>query len=377
MKKILITGGAGFIGSKLSLELQQKGYEVTILDNLSSQIHGENPESDSPLYRSILGKVNFIKGDVANFEDWERALEDQNVVVHFAAETGTGQSMYQIEKYTEVNVSGTAIMLDILVNQPHKVTKVIIASSRAVYGEGKYLHPELGLIYPKPRNVETMRNGKFEIIYPDGQMLTALPTDEESKIHPTSIYGITKYTQEQMVMTACSSMGVAPVALRFQNVYGEGQSLLNPYTGILSIFSSQILNGNNINVFEDGKESRDFIHVDDAVEATIKCIENDAANGEVFNVGTGVSTSVTTVAESLRKFYNIDFKIHVSGQFRLGDIRHNFADISKIRTKLNFQPRISFEEGMCKFTSWVLQQNIQDVKFKESLEEMKIKGLLK
>lgn len=142
MKKILITGGAGFIGSKLSLELQQKGYEVTILDNLSSQIHGENPESDSPLYRSILGKVNFIKGDVANFEDWERALEDQNVVVHFAAETGTGQSMYQIEKYTEVNVSGTAIMLDILVNQPHKVTKVIIASSRAVYGEGKYLHPE-------------------------------------------------------------------------------------------------------------------------------------------------------------------------------------------------------------------------------------------
>ena len=377
MKKILITGGAGFIGSKLSLELQQKGYEVTILDNLSSQIHGENPESDSPLYRSILGKVNFIKGDVANFKDWERALEDQNVVVHFAAETGTGQSMYQIEKYTEVNVSGTAIMLDILVNQPHKVTKVIIASSRAVYGEGKYLHPELGLIYPKPRNVETMRNGKFEIIYPDGQMLTALPTDEESKIHPTSIYGITKYTQEQMVMTACSSMGVAPVALRFQNVYGEGQSLLNPYTGILSIFSSQILNGNNINVFEDGKESRDFIHVDDAVEATIKCIENDAANGEVFNVGTGVSTSVTTVAESLRKFYNIDFKIHVSGQFRLGDIRHNFADISKIRTKLNFQPRISFEEGMCKFTSWVLQQNIQDVKFKESLEEMKIKGLLK
>ncbi|MCS3529841.1 NAD-dependent epimerase/dehydratase family protein [Chryseobacterium sp. JUb7] len=377
MKKILITGGAGFIGSKLSLELKQKGYEVTILDNLSSQIHGEDPESDSPLYRSVLGKVNFIKGDVANFGDWEKALEDQDVVVHFAAETGTGQSMYQIEKYTEVNVSGTAIMLDILVNQPHKVKKVIIASSRAVYGEGKYLHPELGLIYPKPRNVETMRDGKFEIIYPDGQTLTALPTDEESKIHPTSIYGITKYTQEQMVMTACSSMGVAPVALRFQNVYGEGQSLLNPYTGILSIFSSQILNGNDINVFEDGKESRDFIHVDDAVEATIKCIENDAANGEVFNIGTGVSTAVTTVAESLRKFYSIDFEINVSGQFRLGDIRHNFADISKIKTKLNFQPQISFEEGMCKFTSWVLQQNIQDVKFKESLEEMKIKGLLK
>ncbi|HCR77751.1 MAG TPA: epimerase, partial [Chryseobacterium sp.] len=302
--KILITGGAGFIGSKLSLELKKKGYEVTVLDNLSSQIHGENPDEDSPLYRNILGNVNFIKGDVAHFEDWEKAIEGQDVIVHFAAETGTGQSMYQIEKYTDVNVSGTAKMLDILVNKPHQVKKVIIASSRAVYGEGKYLHPELGLIYPRPRNVEEMRKGNFEIIYPDGQILRALPTDEESKIHPTSIYGITKYTQEQMVMTACSSMGVAPVALRFQNVYGEGQSLLNPYTGILSIFSSQILNGNDINVFEDGNESRDFIHVDDAVEATIRCIENDAANGEVFNVGTGVSTAVTTVAENFRKFYN-------------------------------------------------------------------------
>ncbi|KQT25938.1 epimerase [Chryseobacterium sp. Leaf405] len=375
--KILVTGGAGFIGSKLSLELKKKGYEVTVLDNLSSQIHGDNPEEDSPLYRSILGQVNFIKGDVVNFNDWKKAIEGQEVIVHLAAETGTGQSMYQIEKYTEVNVSGTAKMLDLLVNNPHKVKKVVIASSRAVYGEGKYLHPELGLIYPKPRNVEEMRNGKFEIIYPDGQMLRALPTDEEAKIHPTSIYGITKYTQEQMVMTACSSMDVAPVAVRFQNVYGEGQSLLNPYTGILSIFSSQILNGNDINVFEDGNESRDFIHVDDAVEATIKCIENDAANGEIFNVGTGVSTAVTTVAENLRKFYNIDFAINISGQFRLGDIRHNFADISKIKSKLNFQPKISFEEGMSKFTNWVLQQNIQDVKFKESLDEMRVKGLLK
>ncbi|WP_312901627.1 NAD-dependent epimerase/dehydratase family protein [Chryseobacterium taichungense] len=375
--KILITGGAGFIGSKLSLELKRKGYEVTVMDNLSCQIHGDNPEEDSPLYKSILGKVNFIKGDVVNFQDWEKAIDGQEVIVHLAAETGTGQSMYQIEKYTEVNVSGTAMMLDLLVNKPHSVKKVVIASSRAVYGEGKYLHPELGLIYPKPRNVEEMRNGIFEIIYPDGQMLRALPTDEESKIHPTSIYGITKYAQEQMVMTACSSMCVAPVAVRFQNVYGEGQSLLNPYTGILSIFSSQILNGNDINVFEDGNESRDFIHVDDAVEATVKCIESDAANGEIFNVGTGVSTSVTTVAENLKKFYNIDFEINVSGQFRLGDIRHNFADISKIKSKLNFRPRISFEEGMSKFTNWVLQQNIQDVKFKESLDEMKVKGLLK
>ncbi|MBB4807782.1 dTDP-L-rhamnose 4-epimerase [Chryseobacterium defluvii] len=377
MKNILITGGAGFIGSKLSLQLKEMGYEVTVLDNLSSQIHGKDPETDSPLYRSIAGQVSFIKGDVVNSEDWEKAAEGKDIIVHLAAETGTGQSMYQIEKYTGVNVSGTAKMLDLLVNRPHQIKKVIIASSRAVYGEGKYLHPELGLIYPKPRNVEAMRKGNFEIQYPDGQFLTALPTDEESKIHPTSIYGITKYTQEQMVMTACASMGVAPVALRFQNVYGEGQSLLNPYTGILSIFSSQILNGNDINVFEDGKESRDFIHVDDAVEAVIKCIENDAANGEVFNVGTGIPTSVTAVAENLKKSYNRDFEINISGQFRVGDIRHNFADISKIKSRLDFYPKISFGEGMSKFTNWVLQQNVRDVKFKESLEEMKVKGLLK
>jgi len=377
MMKILITGGAGFIGSKLSLELTKKGHEVTVLDNLSSQIHGEDPSEDSPLYRSILNKINFIKGDITNREDWENAIEGQDIIVHLAAETGTGQSMYQIEKYTEVNVSGTAKMLDILVNKPHHVKKVIIASSRAIYGEGKYLHPKLGLVYPKPRKVEEMKNGDFEVKYSDGQVLEALPTDEESKIHPTSIYGITKHNQEQMVMTTCAAIGIEPVSLRFQNVYGEGQSLLNPYTGILSIFSSQILNGNNINVFEDGKESRDFVHVDDAVEATIKCIENDEANGEIFNVGTGVSTAVTAVAENLRKFYNKDFDINVSGQFRLGDIRHNFADISKIKSKLNFQPKISFEEGMSRFTTWVLQQNIQDIKFKESLEEMKVKGLLK
>lgn len=377
MMKILITGGAGFIGSKLSLELTKKGHEVTVLDNLSSQIHGEDPTEDSPLYRSILNKINFIKGDITNREDWENAIEGQDIIVHLAAETGTGQSMYQIEKYTEVNVSGTAKMLDILVNKTHHVKKVIIASSRAIYGEGKYLHPKLGLVYPKPRKVEEMKNGDFDVKYSDGQVLEALPTDEESKIHPTSIYGITKHNQEQMVMTTCAAIGIEPVSLRFQNVYGEGQSLLNPYTGILSIFSSQILNGNNINVFEDGKESRDFVHVDDAVEATIKCIENDEANGEIFNVGTGVSTAVTAVAENLRKFYNKDFDINVSGQFRLGDIRHNFADISKIKSKLNFQPKISFEEGMSRFTTWVLQQNIQDIKFKESLEEMKVKGLLK
>lgn len=375
--KVLITGGAGFIGSKLSLELKNKGYEITVLDNLSPQIHGEYPDITSPLFKSIKDKVDFIKGDVIHADDWRKAIENQDVIIHLAAETGTGQSMYRIERYTEVNVSGTSKMLDILVNEPNSVKKIVVASSRAIYGEGKYRHPVLGEVFPNSRKAKDMEIGDFEMRSADGELLSSLPTDEDSKIHPVSIYGITKQSQEQMVMTACSSIGIAAVSLRFQNVYGEGQSLLNPYTGILSIFSSQILNDNDINVFEDGKESRDFIHVDDAVDAIIKSIENEAANDEVFNVGTGVQTTVIEIAEYLRKLYKKNVGITISGQFRIGDIRHNFADISKIQSKLNFEPKISLEEGLSRFTNWVLQQDIQDVKLQESLEEMKRKGLLK
>lgn len=375
--KVLITGGAGFIGSKLSLELKKRGYEVTVLDNLSSQVHGKYPEMTSLLYKSIMDEVTFIKGDVTKTQDWKRAIKDQDVIVHLASETGTGQSMYQIERYTEVNILGTSKMLDILVNEDHTIKKVVVASSRAIYGEGKYYHSILGDIYPNSRNVKNMENGDFEIRYSDGEILQALPTDEDSKIHPISIYGITKQNQEQMIMTVCGALGIAAVSLRFQNVYGKGQSLLNPYTGILSIFSSQIINGQAINIFEDGKESRDFIYVDDAVEAVVKSIENEKADGEIFNVGTGIQTTVYEVAEGLRNLYNKDIELNISGQFRVGDIRHNFADISKIQSKLDFQPVVTFKEGLLKFADWVLQQDVQEIKFKESIEEMKTKGFLK
>ncbi|MGC4130600.1 MAG: NAD-dependent epimerase/dehydratase family protein [Bergeyella sp.] len=377
MSDILITGGAGFIGSRLSLKLMERGHHVTVLDCLSEQIHGKNPEKDSPLYQSIKDKVHFIKGDVANRKDWEQAIGNNEIIVHLAAETGTGQSMYRIEKYTETNIGGTAKMLDNLVNQPNNIKKIIIASSRAIYGEGKYLHPEKGIVYPGSRKTEDMERGDFEIYFGDRHILTPLPTDEESAIHPASIYGITKHQQEQMVMTIGKAVGIAPVSVRFQNVYGEGQSLLNPYTGILSIFSTQILTGKNINVFEDGKESRDFIHIDDAVEATVKCIEMKEADGQIFNVGTGLSTDVISVAQLLLEMYGKNREINVSGQFRVGDIRHNFADISRIKEKLGFEPKISFREGIERFAKWVLRQNIQDNNLMASLEEMKAKGLFK
>lgn len=377
MKKILITGGAGFIGSNLALKLIEKGYEITVLDNLSKQIHGHNPEVTSPLFNSIKDKVTFIEGTVTSKEDWIKALENQNIIVHFAAETGTGQSMYCIEKYTEVNIQGTAIMLDILANNENSVEKIVIASSRSIYGEGKYKHPQLGIVYPSHRKEEDMLAGNFELTYKDNQLLDLLATDEESKIHPSSVYGITKQNQEQMIMTVCPTLGIAPVAFRYQNVYGPGQSLSNPYTGILSIFSTQIRNNNPIQIFEDGKETRDFVFIDDVVDATILGIEKEEANGHVFNVGTGVATDVLEVANSLIKAYDINVPVAITGRFRLGDIRHNYADLTKIKSILGFEPKVYFKEGIDRFSSWVLQQEIQEDKLSKSLEEMKKKGLLK
>jgi dTDP-L-rhamnose 4-epimerase len=377
-KKILITGGAGFIGSNLALRLIQKGYFVRVLDNLSFQIHGNEPEVTSDLFLSIKDKVDFIKGDVTNKSDWEKAIEDIDTIVHLAAETGTGQSMYQIKKYTDVNIGGTALMLDILSAQPHKVKKIVVASSRAIYGEGRYLSSSLGFVYPESRDSKKMQEGFFEVSYSDLQeTLMLVPTDEDSKIHPTSVYGITKQNQEQMVMTVCPALNIAPVAFRYQNVYGPGQSLKNPYTGILSIFSTQIKNNQAINIFEDGKESRDFVFIDDVVTATILGIEKEEANGQVFNVGTGIATNVLQVANHLLKYYNADVPLRISGNFRVGDIRHNFADLTKIKNRLQFEPEVSFDEGIQHFTNWVNQQEVQQSKYEDSLNEMKEKGLMK
>lgn len=228
MDKILITGGAGFIGSRLALRLIELGHQVTVLDNLSPQIHSDNPEN-SFLYQSIKEKVNFIYGDVVNKSDWQNAITNQDIIVHLAAETGTGQSMYQVEKYVNTNGVGTANMLDILTNSNHNVKKVIVASSRAIYGEGKYRCEDHGFVYPHQRKNDHLSQGKFDPMCDVcEQPLELISTDEESKIHPESIYGITKNTQEQMVLVSCQSLNISAIALRYQNVYGPGQSLSNP-----------------------------------------------------------------------------------------------------------------------------------------------------
>ena len=380
MEKILITGGAGFIGSNLALALLKRGHQVTVLDNLSEQIHGKNPEETSPLYLSIKDKVQFIKGTVACRETLREAIANNTVIVHLAAETGTGQSMYEIQHYTDVNIGATALLLDILTNEKHSVKKVVVASSRAIYGEGKYYNKTKNtFVYPLQRTDEAMQNGDFEVkdTQNHSDILELVATTEDSIIHPTSVYGITKQVQEQLVMTVCPTIGIAGVAFRYQNVYGPGQSLKNPYTGILSIFSTQIKNGNGINIFEDGKETRDFVFISDVVDATVLGIEKETANNQVFNVGTGVATDVITVATELSKNYGIQVPITISGNYRLGDIRHNYADISKAKQLLGFEPKLSVQEGLKQFTDWVNTQEVEEDKYQQSIEEMKAKGLYK
>jgi dTDP-L-rhamnose 4-epimerase len=307
-----------------------------------------------------------------------KALDGQEAVIHLAAETGTGQSMYEIEKYVDTNIGGTALLLDILTNTKHNVKRVLVAESRAIYGEGKYHCEKCGDVYPTNRKDEDMSKGDFECHCPkcDGNV-TLVATTEDSAIHPSSVYGISKQVQGQLVHLVCQTIGVESVSFRYQNVYGPGQSLSNPYTGILSIFSTRIKNHNGINIFEDGKETRDFVYIVDVVDATILGLEVPEANGHVFNVGTGVATDVLTVANTLCNRYGIEVPITVSGNYRLGDIRHNFADICSARQILGFEPKWNFSDGIERFTKWVDQQDIQEDKYETSIEEMKKKGLYK
>lgn len=378
MKNVLVTGGAGFIGSNITLKLLDKGYQVTVLDSLSKQIHGLQPSSTSPLYRKIKDKVKFIKGDVCCRDDWEKALDNIDYVIHLAAETGTGQSMYEIKKYVDTNIGGTALLLDILTNTHHHVKRVVVAESRAIYGEGKYRCPLCGDVYPLERKDEDMAKGDFECKCPKcGRNVNLVATTEDSAIHPSSVYGIAKQVQGQLVHLVCKAIGVESVSFRYQNVYGPGQSLSNPYTGILSIFSTQIKNHHGLNIFEDGKETRDFVYIDDVADATILGMEVPEANGHVFNIGTGTAIDVLTVAQTLCDKYKIHVPIKISGNYRLGDIRHNFADISLARKILGFKPKWSFPDGISEFTKWVNEQEIYEDKYENSIIEMQKKGLYK
>lgn len=381
MQKVLITGGSGFIGNAVVEKLKGK-YEVVVLDNFSPQIHGENYE-ESYLYKNIKDKCKIIKGDVRNSEDLKAVLEGVDYIIHLAAETGTGQSMYEINRYTDVNIKGISNLLEVILKNKLPIKKIILSSSRSVYGEGMYFCKEHGVVVPKSREIDDMKNGDFEVKCPIcGSEVELRNTTEECKLTPISYYAYTKLAQEKMLEVMCPTMNIPYTIFRYQNVYGAGQSLNNPYTGILSIFSKLLLKNQNINIFEDGKESRDFVHVSDIAVATCSALENDFTNYQHINVGSGEKVSVMQVAETLKRLYASNSEIIISGDFRKGDIRHNIADITRAKELCKFSPVYTFEKGMQEFTAWVKKQDEEkslersEDLFERSLSEMKETGML-
>jgi dTDP-L-rhamnose 4-epimerase len=374
-KKVLITGGLGSIGLQLGQELISQGYDVVLLDNLSPQVHGVISQIDSSTLNS--SKTQVIRGDIKDTSLLESLLTQVSAIIHLAAETGTGQSMYQIAHYNEVNTQGTAILLDILANKKHFVNKVILASSRSIYGEGAYRNEQTGQVeYPEARSAEALSSQQWEPLSSSGRPLSVIATPENSPPHPASIYAATKYAQEDLVRIACSALNMPYTILRFQNVYGDGQSLNNPYTGILSIFSTRIRKGLALPIFEDGKESRDFVHVRDVARATKLSLGNDQAHNQVFNVGSGIPTSILEIARKLNAAFNGSSEIQATGQYRLGDIRHCYADLNRINQQLKYEPEVSLEQGLSEFSQWVLSQPLPEDGLEQANQELAARNLM-
>ena len=368
--KILVTGGAGFIGSFLVDKLVELGHGVTIFDNFEEQVH----QGKEPDYLNKEAKL--IRGDITNYEEIKKAIEDVEIIFHQAAMVGVGQSMYQISKYTKTNILGTANILDILADSKHNVKKLIVAASMSSYGEGSYKCEECGVVTPKLRPEEQLKNKGWEPKCPTcGKTLKPIPTPETKYQDCNSIYAQNKKDQEEMCHIIGRAYGIPTVALRYFNVYGPRQSLSNPYTGVAAIFMSRIKNNNQPITYEDGLQKRDFISIHDIVKANILAMEKSSANYESFNVGTGSPKTIKSIAETLAKLYGKDIKPKITNEFRKGDVRHCFPNITKIKSKLGFEPKVSFEEGMKELIEWARGAESVD-KFEEASQELKNKGLI-
>jgi dTDP-L-rhamnose 4-epimerase len=369
MSKVLVTGGAGFIGSHLVDKLVEIGNEVVVVDSLEEQVHRKKPGYLNP-------EAQYVFGDIRDESILAKSIDGVEVIFHEAAAVGVGQSMYQVEKYVGVNTMATAKLLDILVNKKNEVKKLIVASSMSIYGEGAYECENCGAVYPELRTEEQLKQREWEMKCPKcGKIVKPIPTSEDKPLHPTSIYAITKRDQEEMCLTVGRAYGIPTVALRYFNVYGPRQSLNNPYTGVCAIFSSRIKNSNPPLIFEDGLQSRDFVSVHDIVEANLLAKESANANYEVFNVGTEEPTNILEIAQMLIKLYNKELKPKITNKYRAGDIRHCFADITKIKNELGYKPKVDFEEGMKDLVVWGEKEEAVD-KFKEAHEELLRRALV-
>ena len=346
----LITGGAGFIGSHLADALVREGHRVIIFDNLTPEVHGTR--GLVPAYLSQ--ETAFVRGDVRDRNSLGNAIRTVDVIFHLAALTGVGQSMQEVSRYVETNVLGTANLLDVLTNDQHHVQKLIVASSRAVYGEGSYVCQNCGIVFPEFRSRQQLEEQRWEVGCPYcGKAVIPTATGEDKPLKPGSVYAITKRDQEEMCLSVGNAAGIPIVVLRYFNVYGPRQSLSNPYTGIISIFASHILRGKPPKIYEDGLESRDFVHVSDAVRATLLAMESDCVEQEIINVGTGRRLSILEVANILINKMSCNLMPEFTRKFRAGDVRHCYADVTKARRVLGFDAEIEFEDGIEDFLRWV------------------------
>jgi dTDP-L-rhamnose 4-epimerase len=373
--KILVTGGVGFIGSWLVAALLRDGHGVTVIDNLSPQIHGALPRPDIEWLQGE-SDVEFIRADVRDIAAMDSALAGVDAVVHLAAETGTGQSMYRIAHYYDINQQSTAALLEAIGTRHQHVKRVVLASSRSVYGEGAYrLDGEL--VVPGSRDPRRLTAKQFEPVGPNGEALSLIATPEDATPRPASVYAATKLANETLGRVFAEAYNTTIVALRFQNVYGERQSLRNPYTGILSIFSNRMRQNLPINIFEDGLESRDFVHVSDVTRAIGLALETVLPPFTIANVGAGVATSVLEVATLLRDLLGSSSQLQVTGDFRAGDIRHCYADLEHARAVLGFTPAVRIEEGIKMFCDWVQMQPVLIDRSAEAMAELTRFGLNK
>ena len=362
MECVLITGGAGFIGSHVGDELLRSGYRVRSLDSLVEQVHGD---AQRPAY--LAEEIELVSGDLRDPDVVRRALDGVDSVVHLAARVGVGQSMYQLVEYAAANTAGTAVLLEALLEHP--VRKVLVASSMSIYGEGAY--------EPAPaveRTREQLERGEWDPRGPNGEELTPVPTPETKEPALASVYALTKYDQERLCLLYGAAYDVPAVALRFFNVYGPRQALSNPYTGALAIFASRLMNGRAPVIYEDGAQRRDFVHVRDVARACRLALERDGADGRALNIGSGRSASILEVAGALTQVLGKEIEPELTGKFRAGDIRHCFADATLARETLAFEAEVALDDGMAELAGWLEGQVATD-RFDEAAAELTERGL--
>jgi dTDP-L-rhamnose 4-epimerase len=368
---ILVTGGAGFIGSHLVDALVARGHRVRILDAIVPQVH----VTGEPQY--LNQEAEFIRGDVCDMALLEKALEGVDVVYHKAAEVGVGQSMYEIQRYVKANDLGTAALLEAVIKRRSRIRKLIVASSMSIYGEGAYRNADGEVIYPAIRPASQLAGRQWELLCPrTGSVLTPIGTGEDKPLVPTSVYAVTKQDQEQFCLVVGRAYGIPTVALRYFNVYGPRQALSNPYTGVCAIFSSRLLNDQSPVIFEDGEQTRDFVHVSDIVQANLLALETDRADYQPVNVGTGRATSVKQVMKMLAEGLGKQIEPEITGKYREGDIRHCVADITRARALLGYEPKVSLERGIPELLEWVRKQEASD-KVAEATAELESLRLVK